>query len=287
MASFFVAPAYQPLDGNGKPYPLAKMYVYEAGTTNDLTVYQTNVPDTAHAQPIIADANGIFPQIYLTADVYKYVLKTSADAAIATYDNVASMVAGDGGTLPVASGGTGATTATAARTNLGAAAQSDYTTLNTTVGTIDTELSGIGGSLGAMAAAADVAVTDLATGMDAVLQRVFDTSQSSTSMNITDGTEYFTKNVTPKRDDSTITIRVSAVMNTGSSAVNGTVGVFRTGTTAALEAIYIRPNAISSFTILAQYIPSAVTQQTFSVRSTSALNDVQVEIVEHVAAPVT
>lgn len=280
MASFLVPPVWQPLDGNGKPYPGAKLFVYEAGTTTDLTVYSDNGLTTAHPQPVPADSNGVFPQIYMNADLYKYVLKTSGDVTISTHDNVASMVAGEGGTLPVSNGGTGSTTATAARTALGAASQTDYTTLNSTVGDLDSELQGIGGSLGDMAAKDEAAVTDLEAGLEIVVKDDFSTAQEATTMNITDGTEYHSKAFTPSRADSVIRIMANAIMSTGSSAVAGKVGVFRTGTTAALEAVTVRPNSRGTVSILAEYTPGSTSAQTFSLRSDETLEDVQFYIQE-------
>lgn len=285
MASFFVAPVFQPVDGNGNPYPGAKLYVYEAGTTSPLTVYSDNALTTAHTQPVVADANGVFPQIYMSADVYKFKLDTSADVTVATYDNVASMVAGDGGTLPVVSGGTGATSAPAARGNLGAAAQSDLTALAATVGVINAQFQSIGAVFGDLAAKDTVEVTDL-TGMTVVVQTVFDSTAVTTVMDITDGTEYAAKAYTPIRDDSTIEVEVSGVVATGTDTAFAIVGVFRSGQTNALDNNTIKPNSSATFALRGSFSPGSTSALTISVRGFYLMKDIQMKITEFVATPV-
>lgn len=289
MASFLVPPVWQPLDGNGKPYPNAKLYVYSAGTTDDLTVYQDNAltPGNEHTQPIVADANGVFPQIFMGADVYKFVLTTSADAAILTVDNVASLVAGDGGTLPVTSGGTSSTTAAAARTALGAAAQSDYTTLNTTVGNIDSELSGIGGSLGDLAAKDQLGPTDFGTDTIGLIQRSHTLVDNTTTMVVTDGTEYASIAVTPKRADSSFLVRMTGSVITGSENNTTIQGMFRNGTNPALAKQTTRLKEYGRVVLEAVVSPGTTDAQTFSLRSTYAMQDIVVTIDEYVVGPVS
>lgn len=113
----------------------AKLYWYEAGTSTPVDTYSDpdlNIPNT---NPVLADAGGRFPQIWLAPGDYKYIL-TAADSTpadpIATVDdlNVSSeppsfspslddFLSG-AAPLPVSSGGTGAASAVNALTNLGA-----------------------------------------------------------------------------------------------------------------------------------------------------------------------
>lgn len=281
MASFFVAPVFQPLDGNGKPYPGAKMYVYEAGTTTDLIVYSDNALTTAHTQPVVADANGIFPQIYMSADVYKFKLDTSVDVLIDTYDNVASMVAGDGGTLPVGSGGTGSTTAAGARTNLGAASQTDYTTLNTTVGNIDTELSGIGGSLGDMGAKDDVGYTDLSNIDDVCIQKVTLVDGTQTTHNSvpsipadntvpenTEGVEIFSQSFTPKNTNSVLEVEVYLQYYCTTTSNNIALALFQSGSSSAfaVAADWVASLTTNTMIVKGYYTPGSVSPITISAR---------------------
>lgn len=136
MASMLLPPGWQPVDANGKPYSGGKAYIYNAGTTTDAATFQDSALTVAHAQPVVADAAGRFPNIYVSgAANLKVVLKTSSGATVFTSDNIVPYIA-SGTTVPVASGGTGATTAPAALTNLGASAQSDMTTVQGTVTTL-------------------------------------------------------------------------------------------------------------------------------------------------------
>lgn len=60
----------------------AKLYVYEAGTTTPLDTYTTDALDplSVNSNPIVADSNGRFGAIFLAADDYKFVCKSSDDA---------------------------------------------------------------------------------------------------------------------------------------------------------------------------------------------------------------
>jgi hypothetical protein len=284
MSSYLVPPVWQPLDGNGKPYPAAKLYCYEAGTTSDLAVYSSSTltEENEHEQPVVANSNGVFPQIYLSSDVYKFVLKTSAGVEIDTYDDISSLVAGDGGTLPIANGGTNAGTGPDALTSLGAAAQTDYTTLNSTVGDIDSELSGIGGSLGAVAALAEVDVANLAAGIDVAYNFDLTTDNDTvvSTMEITDGTQRHSRAFTPTRDDSTIYIIASGTL-LGSEGAIYNMGIFRTGTTAALAAGRVETNGRQARTLIAKHVPGTADAQTYSIRSTgTGMEDSQLLIFE-------
>lgn len=78
-------------DNNGTPLSGGKLYTYAAGTTTPQTTYTTSSGATAHANPIVLDAAGRVPgssEIWLQHGPYKFVLKTSADVALGTWDNV-------------------------------------------------------------------------------------------------------------------------------------------------------------------------------------------------------
>jgi hypothetical protein len=78
-------------DNNGNPLTGGKLYTYIAGTTTPQATYTGASGNTAHANPIVLDAGGRVPggEIWLTDAVqYKFVIKTSVDVLIGTYDNV-------------------------------------------------------------------------------------------------------------------------------------------------------------------------------------------------------
>src|SRR5574343_1405356 len=79
-------------DNNGNPLTGGKLYTYAAGTTTPQATYTSAAGSTFHTNPIVLDAAGRVPdssELWLTDGVsYKFILKTSADVLIATWDNV-------------------------------------------------------------------------------------------------------------------------------------------------------------------------------------------------------
>lgn len=88
MAQLYHLSGQTLVDGNGTPYASAKANFYETGTTTPKATYSNAGLTSANANPVVADANGRFPDIYLLAGRYKIVLTTSADVAIDTLDPV-------------------------------------------------------------------------------------------------------------------------------------------------------------------------------------------------------
>jgi hypothetical protein len=75
----------------GVPLSGGKLYSYAAGTTTPQATYTTAAGTIAHANPIILDSAGRVStgEIWLTAGSnYKFVLKTSVDVTLATWDNI-------------------------------------------------------------------------------------------------------------------------------------------------------------------------------------------------------
>lgn len=95
-------------DNSGNVLTGGKLYTYAAGTTTPQAVYTTNAGNVAHANPIVLDAAGRVPnggEIWLTDAInYKFVLNTSADVLIATYDNVSGNGSGIFSSLAASSG---------------------------------------------------------------------------------------------------------------------------------------------------------------------------------------
>ena len=81
-------------DANGDVVEDAELFHYQAGTTNDLTVYSNQAGSTPHAQPVECDAGGFVPLIYIddTSD-WKVVIKDGDGVTLRTYDNLAKAVA--------------------------------------------------------------------------------------------------------------------------------------------------------------------------------------------------
>lgn len=94
------APIFQIEDANGNPLAGAKLWFFQAGTINDLTTYQDSAGATPHANPVVADASGLFPAIYMTGNAtFKTELTTSAGSVIQTIDNITARSAFASGTL--------------------------------------------------------------------------------------------------------------------------------------------------------------------------------------------
>jgi hypothetical protein len=71
-----------------------KLYTYAAGTTTPQVSYTTSSGDITRTNPIVMDAAGRVPdggEIWITGQLYKFVLKDSNDVLIATYDNISGI----------------------------------------------------------------------------------------------------------------------------------------------------------------------------------------------------
>jgi len=78
-------------DNAGNTLSGGKLWSYQAGTTTPQTTYTTSAGNVAHTNPIILDSAGRVPggEIWLTAGAsYKFVLMTSADVTLVTWDNI-------------------------------------------------------------------------------------------------------------------------------------------------------------------------------------------------------
>jgi hypothetical protein len=83
----FKLPRATQIDSSLRVTPGAKAYFFETLTSTPQDTYQDSALTTEHANPVVADANGVFPEIYLdSTKVYKLTLTTSADVLIYTVD---------------------------------------------------------------------------------------------------------------------------------------------------------------------------------------------------------
>ena len=104
-------------DDSGTPLAGGLIYTYAAGGTTPLVTYTSSTGLTAHPNPIILDSAGRINEIWIPEGTsYKFVLKSSTNVLIGSFDNLFPIAS-----LPVSiyNGGTGATTADGARINLG------------------------------------------------------------------------------------------------------------------------------------------------------------------------
>lgn len=92
MPALFTLPKQIPLSSGGLLLPGAKLYFYATGTSNPQNTYSDVLLATPNANPVIADASGVFAPIYLDPSLphYRVKLTTSADVQIYQVDNVPS-----------------------------------------------------------------------------------------------------------------------------------------------------------------------------------------------------
>jgi len=85
--------AAQFFTNNGVILSGGKLYSYAAGTTTPQVTYTSSSGVTAHTNPIILDSAGRVPggEIWINSPPYKFVLNTSTDVLIATYDNITGL----------------------------------------------------------------------------------------------------------------------------------------------------------------------------------------------------
>ena len=88
--SLFAGVGAQFFTDDGVPLAGGLIYSYAAGTTTPKTTYTSIAGNIAQPNPIILNSAGRVPsgEIWLTTGSYKFVLATSTNVLIATYDNV-------------------------------------------------------------------------------------------------------------------------------------------------------------------------------------------------------
>lgn len=292
------------VDADGAPIN-AVAYFYDTGTSTPRSVYTDSALSVAHTQPVEVDSDYRFPVVFVPAGIYRYVVKTAAGVTLFENDDQDPGVATTGGgTVPVANGGTGASTASGARSNLGAAASSDVTTISTGLTTaqadiaaLDTRLDtaeadittletivnteSIGGNrLGYLAGEDTLARSKLASGFGNVtLQtvRVEELTYKTCGTTVpfddtipqnTEGTSVFSQSITPVESSSYIEATV-VLMVGGSAELSGTVALFiDSGADAvAAEGFYVRASTTAhSVTLSYRYTNTNTTAKTFMVR---------------------
>jgi hypothetical protein len=90
MSLLHLPRAFHP-NSAGTPYALAKLYIYEEGTTDLVDVFNNRQLSTPLTNPVVADSNGVFPAIFVSPQNFPYLrmqLKDSADVLIYDQDNI-------------------------------------------------------------------------------------------------------------------------------------------------------------------------------------------------------
>jgi hypothetical protein len=144
--SSFAGAGWQFFSNTGQPLAGGLLYTYAAGTSAPAATYTSNLGNIANTNPIVLDAYGRVPnEIWLTVgSAYKFILQDSSAIQIGSWDNIIGAVGSQNivtsfdagttgltptaasigavslaGTLNVANGGTGLTSAGSAGQFLG------------------------------------------------------------------------------------------------------------------------------------------------------------------------
>ena len=85
----FVLPYQTVIDSTGVPLNGALLYFYSSGTNTPLATYSDPLLTVPNSNPVVANAAGVFPNIFLNGN-YKVILKTSSFQQIWAADPVDS-----------------------------------------------------------------------------------------------------------------------------------------------------------------------------------------------------
>lgn len=88
MANRFVKPIEQDVDASGDVLAGAKLSFFVSGTTTPRTVFQDVNLTIAHAQPVVADGAGNFPEIFLDGSAHRAILTDANDVQIRVTDDI-------------------------------------------------------------------------------------------------------------------------------------------------------------------------------------------------------
>jgi hypothetical protein len=252
MAAIFTLPRSVLLDADGNPISGGSVSFYDAGTTTPRAVYSDAGLTTPISQPVTADSAGRLPLIYMTTGSFKIVVADADAVTVYTADNLDSGVPAGSGALAVSAGGTGATTASGARTSLGAAAQSDLDTLSSAVSSIQGQITDVGGTLGDIAGLDTITRDYLGSGFGVVAAQ--DTIVNSTANvvtcsgtipydnsipDISEGTQILSGSFTPASASSVLEIEALCFASL-SAAQNAAIALFKDTDASAIAAAWHR-----------------------------------------------
>lgn len=118
--------------------------VYAAGTTTPLSLFSDDGLSSSAANPITLDSAARHAPRYFTAAKYKVVIKNAAGTTIRTLDALDPGVPIGTGALAIANGGTGATSAPTALSNLGGATSAELAAVAADTASVVSQLGGTG-----------------------------------------------------------------------------------------------------------------------------------------------
>lgn len=78
------------LDANANPVSYGQLRIFQAGTTTAVTTYKDRALTTAHTFPVIADAAGVFPEVYVAEGTYKARIADANGVTLQEADYVAN-----------------------------------------------------------------------------------------------------------------------------------------------------------------------------------------------------
>ena len=147
MALSGIQPFIKVTDSNGLPIVGAKLHVYEAGTTTYRNIYSDDGLSVSLSNPLTgvnaSNASGDFPRFYMASGTYKLRAEESDGTLIWEYDDIDTALSAGAGALPIASGGTGATTAAAARANLDVPSNSELADVTDQIADISASIASV------------------------------------------------------------------------------------------------------------------------------------------------
>lgn len=100
MAGQVIPIGFRAFDAEGDAYSGALLYTYTPGTTTPKTTYTTSALSVAHANPVVADSSGVFPQIWAADNAtFDLVLKTAGGVSLDSWDNQTAVAADTDGSI--------------------------------------------------------------------------------------------------------------------------------------------------------------------------------------------
>jgi microcystin-dependent protein len=85
------------IDPNGAPYSGLKAYFFDAGTTTPRTVYRDSDLGESHDHPVVANASGKFPAVFLPAGDYRLRIEDANGVTLDDVDGISTPSTGDSG----------------------------------------------------------------------------------------------------------------------------------------------------------------------------------------------
>lgn len=100
MSTLWRYSTQQARDLNGRAFAAAKAFFFDSSTNTPRVVFQDNDQSTPHAHPVVADAQGRFPAVFLPAGLYREMVTTSGGVLIWDVDDIdatPTIIIDDGG----------------------------------------------------------------------------------------------------------------------------------------------------------------------------------------------